>query len=120
MRLSMTMPSPQERLFGERVVVKEIEIFGNVWHPTVGEDMEGPDGRRSVRRPWRRLSKPVPVNMGETPDCIECSEQGEKGFSGWRDPITWLPMVLWRFPRHDGNPLVRQLDSKRPRQVCRP
>lgn len=36
----MTMPSPQERLFGERVVVKEIEIFENFWHPTVGEDLQ--------------------------------------------------------------------------------
>jgi hypothetical protein len=35
------MPLPQERLFGERVVVKEIEIFGNFWHPTVGEDIGG-------------------------------------------------------------------------------
>jgi hypothetical protein len=28
MRLPMTMPSPQERLFVELVDVKEIEIFG--------------------------------------------------------------------------------------------
>jgi hypothetical protein len=32
------MSSPQERLVGEWVVVKEIEIFGNFWYPTVGED----------------------------------------------------------------------------------
>ena len=41
MRFPLTMPLPQERLFGERVVVKEIEIFGNFWHPTVGEDIGG-------------------------------------------------------------------------------
>jgi hypothetical protein len=35
------MPLPQERLIGERVVVKEIEIFGNFWHPTVGADIGG-------------------------------------------------------------------------------
>ena len=35
---SMTVPSPQERLVGERVVVKEIEIFGNFWYSKVGED----------------------------------------------------------------------------------
>jgi hypothetical protein len=29
MRFPLTMPAPQERLFGERVVVKEIEIFGS-------------------------------------------------------------------------------------------
>jgi hypothetical protein len=33
------MPAPQERLFGERVVVKEIEIFGNFWYPKVWEDI---------------------------------------------------------------------------------
>ena len=42
------MPLPQERLFGERVVVKEIEIFGNFWHPTVGEDIGGA-GRMALR-----------------------------------------------------------------------
>ena len=52
MRLPLTMPSPQERLVGERVVVKEIEIFGNFWYPRVGEDIGGPDGWRSVSRPW--------------------------------------------------------------------
>ena len=41
MRFSLIMPSPQERLFVERVVVKEIEIFGNFWHLTVGEDIGG-------------------------------------------------------------------------------
>jgi hypothetical protein len=29
MRLPLTLSSPQERLIGERVVVKEIEIFGS-------------------------------------------------------------------------------------------
>ena len=43
MRLPMTMPSPQERLFGEWVVVKEIEIFGNFRYPQLGriEDIAG-------------------------------------------------------------------------------
>ncbi len=33
MWLPLTLSSPQERLVGERVVVKEIEIFGNFWLP---------------------------------------------------------------------------------------
>jgi hypothetical protein len=41
MRLPLTLSSPQERLVGERVVVKEIEIFGNFWYPKVGEDIGG-------------------------------------------------------------------------------
>jgi hypothetical protein len=36
---SMTMPSPQERLVGERMVVKEIEIFGDFRSAKVGEDL---------------------------------------------------------------------------------
>jgi hypothetical protein len=31
----------QERLVGERVVVKEIEIFGNFCYPIVGEEIGG-------------------------------------------------------------------------------
>lgn len=41
MRLLQTLSSPQERLVGERVVVKEIEIFGNFWYPKIGEDIGG-------------------------------------------------------------------------------
>ena len=41
MRLLLTLSSPQERLVGERVVVKEIEIFGNFWYPKVVEDIGG-------------------------------------------------------------------------------
>jgi hypothetical protein len=36
MRLPLTVASPQERLVGERVVVKEIENFGSYWYQTVG------------------------------------------------------------------------------------
>jgi len=35
------VPSPQERLVGERAVVKEIEIFGNFWYPKIGEEIGG-------------------------------------------------------------------------------
>ena len=57
------MPSPQERLFGERVVVKEIEIFGIFWHPTAGEDL-GRVGRmafceKTVAQIKQRAGKPV-------------------------------------------------------------
>jgi hypothetical protein len=41
MRLLLTLSSPHERLVGERVVVKEIEIFGNFWYPKFGEDIGG-------------------------------------------------------------------------------
>ena len=41
LRLPLTLSSPQERLVGERVVVKEIEIFGNFWYPKVEEDIGG-------------------------------------------------------------------------------
>jgi len=41
LRLPRTLSSPQERLVGERVVVKEIEIFGNFWYSKVGEDIGG-------------------------------------------------------------------------------
>jgi len=46
MRLPLALSSPQERLVGERVVVKEIEIFGNFWYSKVGEDIGG--ARRMV------------------------------------------------------------------------
>jgi hypothetical protein len=38
LRILLTLYSPDERLVGERVVVKEIEIFGNFWYPKVGEE----------------------------------------------------------------------------------
>jgi hypothetical protein len=41
MRHPLTLPSPQERLVGERVVVKEIEIFENFWYPKVGKEIGG-------------------------------------------------------------------------------
>ena len=60
---SLIMPSPLERLFGEWVVVKEIEIFGIFWHPTVGEDLGGA-GRMAFREKTvaqieQRAGKPV-------------------------------------------------------------
>ena len=57
MRFSLTMPAPQERLFGERVVVKEIEIFGICWHPTVGEDLGGAE-RPALREKTMAQSTP--------------------------------------------------------------
>ena len=41
MGLLLTLSLPQERLVGERVVVKEIEIFGNFWYPKVVEAIGG-------------------------------------------------------------------------------
>ena len=41
MWLPLTLSSSQERLVGERVVVKEIEIFGNFWYPKINEDIGG-------------------------------------------------------------------------------
>ena len=41
MRLPLTLSSPLERLFGEGVVVKEIEIFGYFGSHYVGEDTGG-------------------------------------------------------------------------------
>jgi hypothetical protein len=40
MRLPLTLSSPQERLIGERVVVKEIEIFGDFWSQKIEEDIQ--------------------------------------------------------------------------------
>jgi hypothetical protein len=49
MRFSLTIPSPQERLFGEWVVVKEIEIFGNLWYPQLGRIVDiGGAGRMAI------------------------------------------------------------------------
>ena len=39
MRLPLTLPSPHERLVGEREVVKEIENFGDFGSRYVGEDI---------------------------------------------------------------------------------
>lgn len=44
-RLFLILPSPQERLFRERVVVKEIEIFGVFRFQDVGAGA-GSDGQR--------------------------------------------------------------------------
>jgi hypothetical protein len=41
LKFLLTLCSPDERLVGERVVVKEIEIFGNFWFPKVGEGKGG-------------------------------------------------------------------------------
>jgi hypothetical protein len=43
LRILMTLYSPDERLVGERVLVKEIEIFGNFWYPKVGAEKVWPD-----------------------------------------------------------------------------
>jgi len=47
LRILMTLYLPDERLVGERVVVKEIEIFGIFWYPKVGEEKVWPDRWRS-------------------------------------------------------------------------
>ena len=55
----------QKRLVGERMVVKEIEIFGNLWYPQLGriEDIAGA-GRMAFREKTvaqieQRAGKPV-------------------------------------------------------------
>jgi hypothetical protein len=40
-KLSLTLPSPQERLFGERLVVKGIDIFDSFEFQQVGGGMGG-------------------------------------------------------------------------------
>ncbi len=51
------MYSPQERLVGERVVVKEIEIFGNFWYAKVVEDIGG--ARQMAKQTMAKIKQKI-------------------------------------------------------------